>query len=96
MSQVNLYRAGLVQGTSLVGPQTWSIEHGSVRVPCQCLAEPKHEPDLKALKLVFFKMQKKVVGKEAHPIWTIEVNPESGPLRAVHLTRHKWPGGSVN
>jgi len=21
---------------------------------------------------------------------------ESGPLRAVHLSRHKWPGGSVN
>ena len=22
--------------------------------------------------------------------------PESGPLRAVHLSRHKWPGGLVN
>jgi len=22
--------------------------------------------------------------------------PESGPLRAVHLSRHKWPGGVVN
>ena len=21
---------------------------------------------------------------------------ESGPLRAVHLSRHKWPGGRVN
>jgi len=21
---------------------------------------------------------------------------ESGPLRAVHLSRHKWPGGLVN
>ena len=21
---------------------------------------------------------------------------ESGPLRAVHLSRHKWPGGVVN
>jgi len=25
-----------------------------------------------------------------------EVPPESGPLRAVHLSRHKWPGGVVN
>ena len=22
--------------------------------------------------------------------------PESGPLRAVHLSRHEWPGGVVN
>jgi len=22
--------------------------------------------------------------------------PESGPLRVVHLSRHKWPGGLVN
>ena len=22
--------------------------------------------------------------------------PESGPLRAVHLSRYKWPGGLVN
>jgi hypothetical protein len=21
---------------------------------------------------------------------------ESGPLRAVHLSRHKWPGGLIN
>ena len=24
------------------------------------------------------------------------VTCESGPLRAVHLSRHKWPGGLVN
>ena len=23
-------------------------------------------------------------------------NLESGPLRAVHVSRHKWPGGLVN
>jgi len=23
-------------------------------------------------------------------------NHDSGPLRAVHLSRHKWPGGLVN
>jgi len=28
------------------------------------------------------------------PTWTHEY--ESGPLRAVHLARHKWPGGLVN
>ena len=26
----------------------------------------------------------------------LKVHPESGPLRAVHLSRHKWPGGLVN
>ena len=25
-----------------------------------------------------------------------ESSCESGPLRAVHLSRHKWPGGLVN
>ena len=25
-----------------------------------------------------------------------EAATESGPLRAVHLSRHKWPGGLVN
>ena len=25
-----------------------------------------------------------------------KVRPESGPLRAVHLSRQKWPGGLVN
>ena len=24
------------------------------------------------------------------------LKPESGPLRAVHFSRHKWPGGGVN
>ena len=24
------------------------------------------------------------------------VTPDSGPLRAVHLSCHKWPGGLVN
>jgi len=24
------------------------------------------------------------------------IRTESGPLRAVHLSRHKWPGGLVN
>ena len=24
------------------------------------------------------------------------VTSEGGPLRAVHLLRHKWPGGLVN
>ena len=31
---------------------------------------------------------KAAVAKEA------KVRPESGPLRAVHLSRHKWPGGN--
>ena len=25
-----------------------------------------------------------------------ELDPESGPFRAVHLSLHTWPGGSVN
>jgi len=27
---------------------------------------------------------------------TSDMPIESGPLVAVHLSRHKWPGGSVN
>ena len=35
-------------------------------------------------------------------VWKVRVprgvpaSSESGPLREVHLSRHKWPGGSVN
>jgi len=30
------------------------------------------------------------------PLSIRESESESGPLRAVHLSRHKWPGGLVN
>ena len=26
----------------------------------------------------------------------LRAHPDSGPLRAVHLSCHKWPGGLVN
>ena len=28
--------------------------------------------------------------------WCYEPQSESGPLRAVHLSRHKWPGGLID
>ena len=37
-----------------------------------------------------------IVDTRHNDIGAIFMRNESGPLRAVHLARHKWPGGLVN
>jgi len=48
-----------------------------------------HVPELRLLQQVN-QLRDEPLPHEVRPVH------ESGPFRAVHLSRHKWPGGLVN